>query len=205
MTINLVAYGQFGYKVDRKHINLSTSYYTILDLPSENKKFVHGASIGVSYSLVNKSREKVQRRNDYVRILDRDIYIKMNVSTYNRKQLHSALGISAGPAFRVTIPEGMFFEFGGQLGYLRTFLKGDHYIFENGEISSARNLGNNLLSIQGNGFIGWNFQKSNDYPAALFAGVGIMSYFPNNDKWLFQPHFQLGVTFIFVRIKEEYK
>ncbi|MEZ5023177.1 MAG: hypothetical protein R2728_07950 [Chitinophagales bacterium] len=53
--------------------------------------------------------------------------------------------------------------------------------------------------------MGWNFQKSNDYPAALFAGIGLMSYFPNNGKWLFQPQFQMGVTFVFVRLKEQYQ
>lgn len=202
---NSQAIGQYKYKVDNKHINISAAYFTVLDLPSEDQKFRHGASIWVSYSVINKAREKLQRKTDYNRVVDRDIYVKLNLTTYKRAQLHNTLGISAGPAFRVTIPEGMFFEFDGQIGYLRTFLKGDHYTFSDGNIQSTNLLGNNLVSVQGNGIMGWNFQKSNDYPAALFAGIGLMSYFPNNGKWLFQPQFQMGVTFVFVRLKEQYQ
>lgn len=199
------AIGQYKYKVDNQHVNLSPAYYTILDLSSDDQKFSHGAAISVSYSVINKSREKLQRKTSYNRIIDRDIYVKLNLSTYKRAQIHNTLGISAGPAFRVTIPEGMFFEFDGQIGYLRTFLNGDHFVYTEGSIQSTRLLGNNLLSIQGNGTMGWNFQKSNDYPAALFAGVGLMTYFPNNGKWLFQPQLNMGVTFIFIRLKEQYQ
>lgn len=197
-------FAQFKYKVDRKHVNFSAGYFSMIDLSSDIKKFNHGAEISVAYSIINKSREKLQRKTKYNRIVDRDIYIKMNVSTYQRKRLYNTLGVSVGPAFRITIPEGMFFEFDGQLGYLRTFLKGDFYNYNGDEITGARLLGNNLLSIQGNGIIGWNFQKSNDYPAALFLGVGMLSYFSNNGKWLFQPQFRFGASFVLVRYKDTY-
>lgn len=196
---------QFTYKVDRKHINASIAYFSLLDLSAEVQKFKHGASLSVEYSFVNKSREKLQRKTQINRILDRDVYLKMSFSTYKRAQLHQTFAVAAGPAFRITIPEGMFFEFDGQLGYMKTFLKGDHYVFENGQISSTKRLGSNLLSIQSNTIVGWNFTKSNDYPAALFVGVGLMSYYPNNDKWLFQPQFQAGLTFVLVRLKETYR
>jgi hypothetical protein len=198
------SYAQFIYKENRKHINASIGYYSILDLSAEDKKFKSGASLSLAYSLANKSREKLQRKTSINRVLDRDIYMKMNFSTYKRAEIHQTFSVSAGPAFRITIPEGMFYEFDGQVGYMRTFLKGDHYTFEDGDISTTKGLGSNLMSLQGNAIIGWNFTKSNDYPVALYTGVGIMSYFPNNGKWLFQPQFQAGLTFVLVRLKESY-
>ncbi len=196
---------QYTYKVDRKHINASAAYFGLLDLAAENGTFKSGASLSFAYSFVNKSREKLQRKTQINRVLDRDVYLKLSFSTYKRAQLHNTFTVASGPAFRITIPEGMYFEFDGQLGYMRTFLKGDHYTFENGQINSTKLLGSNLLSIQSNAFVGWNFTKSNDYPAALFLGVGLMSYYPNNKKWLFYPQFQAGLTFVLVRLKETYK
>ena len=74
------AFAQFKYKVENKHVIFTTAYYGILDLPSESQKFRHGASIGVSYPLVSKHREKLQRKTSYNRIQERDVYLKMNVS-----------------------------------------------------------------------------------------------------------------------------
>jgi len=199
-----VLFAQFTYEADRRDVEFSTSYQAILDPPSNHQKFMHGAKAVVSWSVANKFIEKQQRGTQLNRIIDRNIYLKGNLSTYKREQLHQALIVSAGTSFRITLPEGVFFEFEGGLGYMRTFLKGDHFVFEQNEIAADRLHGNNLLSIHTDAHVGWNFYKSHKYPVVLFSSIGLMTYFPNNDQWLIQPVFNAGLGFVLVRINEEY-
>ena len=125
--------------------------------------------------------------------------------TYKREEIHNTLSISTGPAFRVMLPEGIYFEFDGQVGYMRTFLAGDHYTFSEGNIESTGLLGNNLFQLQGNVYAGWNFNKSNQYPVNLFVGLGLMTYWPNNTNWIYQPQIQGGINFMLIRTKEKYR
>ena len=200
-----MAFAQFTYKTEKRHVNLTVAYQAILDLSSEHQLFQHGGAFTSSTSLVNKYREKHYKKTEYNRIVDRDIYMKVSVATYKREGLHHALLINAGPSFRVTLPEGIFFEFDGRVGYMRTFLKGDHFTFDGDNISATRGLGNNLISLHSTASAGWNFFESHQYPVYIYASVGLMTYFPNNTTWVLQPVFSGGLGFVISRIKETYQ
>lgn len=198
------AQAQFKYDRDHRHVNFGLGYYSTIDQPMNQTTFHHGFQFQVSYSVVNKYKIKKQKSTEYNRVVDRDIYVKVNLLTYRRKDIHQALVFQAGPAFRITLPEGIFFEFEGFSGYQRTFLAGDHFTVDGVSAEPTRALGSNSVVVGGNAYFGWNFYKSHDYPVFLFASGGIRADFPNNDKWLLQPVFQSGIGFVLNRIRDSY-
>ncbi|MCP4124941.1 MAG: hypothetical protein GY751_24630 [Bacteroidetes bacterium] len=203
--IHSVAEAQLRYDVKKRHVNFELNYLGVLDLPSDVQKFRSGAHLGIGYSIVNKYKEKLQKKTQFNRIIDRDIYINLNVATYKREDLHQALLVTAGPSFRITLPEGIYFMFEGDVGYMRTFLKGEHFEFDGNDVSNTNRLGNDLFAIQADAGVGWNFHRSHDYPVFLSVSAGLMTYFPNNSKWLMQPYFNGGIGFVLARIKETYQ
>lgn len=177
---------------------------SIIDLQSEEYLFHHGASVSAAPVIVNKYRLKVQRKTSYNRIIDRQVFLDARASFYKRKDLHHALIIETGPGFRITLPEGMFFDFKGDLGYMRTILAGEHFTAGSDGVTERRALGSNLFIIDVAAGTGWDFYKSNEYPLFLYTSIGLMTYFPNNGSWVYQPVFRAGLGFVLTRINETY-
>lgn len=203
--LTLKARAQFRYDAEHRHAVVTPGYFAVLDLASGDGAFRHGAVVGAAYSLVNKYRIRQQRKTGYNRIIDRDVYAGLNLATYRRRDLHQALMIAVGPEFRLTLPEGLYFQFGTSVGYLRTFLAGGHYSFDAGEVQKVRGLGHNYFALQGQAGAGWNFYKSHDFPVTLSAAAGLGAYFPLRDGWQMQAHFQAGIGVVIARIREQYE
>jgi hypothetical protein len=199
-----VAFGQFTYEEDHRHVNFAASYMAVIDLPSDHDVFQHGMSFSASPSLVNKYRIRQQEKTGFNRIIDRHVYMNAAVSWYKREDLHHALMVQAGPAFRITLPEGIFFDFSGSIGYMRTFLSGDHFTFDGNTVSETRALGSDLFVFSAEASAGWDFYKSHQYPVFLFAAAGLMTYFPNNGSWVYQPVFRGGLGFVLMRLNQSY-
>lgn len=196
---------QFRYDAEHRHAVVTSGYHAVLDLSSSDGAFRHGAAVSAAYSMVNKYRIRQQRKTGYNRIIDRDVYAGLTLATYRRRDLHQALLVSAGPEFRLTLPEGLYFQFGTAVGYLRTFLAGTHYSLADGEVERVRGLGHNYFALQGQAGAGWNFYKSHDFPVTLSASAGLGAYFPLRERWQMQAYFQAGIGVVIARIRERYE
>ena len=111
-----ISMAQFDYEENLRHINFSVNYFSVIEPASDSDLFRHGMVFSVSPSLANKYRIRQQRKTGYNRIIDRDIYLATTLAWYKREQVHHALLVQAGPAFRLTLPEGLFFQFLRQAG-----------------------------------------------------------------------------------------
>ena len=199
----VLSQAQLKYDRDQRHLNFSTDYLIAIDRPEGSLNIYHGASFSVAYSVFNRYRVRTDPNTLLNKIIDRDLYIQGGIATYRRKDVHQALMIYAGPNFRLTLPAGAFFDFGGGFAYHRTFLAGDQFSF-NGDVETKRGLGTDQVGILALSGFGWNFFKSNDYPVYLKVSGGMLTTFPHNDRWIIQGVVQAGIGFVLSRIEETY-
>lgn len=136
------------------------------------------------------------------RVVEREIFFKPTFGYIYRKRYNTAIFFIPEFAYRHTLYKGFFIEACVDVGYMYTKLNAPVYERQPDGTFKKVSFGYHNVMVGGKIIGGFDFSKNLKFPVALNVGTGIFYRYPSNQKWIRHVYLELGVSYVFRKIKE---
>lgn len=171
-------------------------------------EFLKPVNINLGMSLSGGIRilykpKMIQGKSAYSsRFAEREIYVKPTVGYIYRKRYHTAFFFIPELAYRHTFKGGFFAEVNLDVGYMYTKMNAPTYERQPDGTFKKVNFGYHNIIAGGKIVGGYDFSKNNKTPIAINLGTGVFYRYPNNQKWIRHIYTEIGISYVFRKIKE---
>lgn len=161
-----------------------------------------GLSVSGSIRLLYKPKLNQGKSVYSPRVVEREIFIKPTFAYVYRKRYHTAFFFIPELAYRHTFSRGFFAEVNLDIGYM--FMKMNAPTYERQDDGTFKKVSFGYHNVIAGGKIigGYDFSKNMKTPIAINIGTGIFFRYPSNQKWIRHIYTEIGISYVFRRIKE---
>ncbi len=161
-----------------------------------------GMSVSAGIRLLYKPKMNKGKSVYSPRVIEREIFIKPTLGYIYRKRYNTAFFIIPELAYRHTFYSGFFAEVNLDIGYM--YAKMNAPVYERQPDGSFKKVIFGYHNIMAGGKIagGYDFSKNKKTPLAVNIGTGIFYRYPSNQKWIRRVYVEVGVSYVFRKIKE---
>ncbi|MDB5227512.1 MAG: hypothetical protein JWN78_1705 [Bacteroidota bacterium] len=161
-----------------------------------------GMSVSAGLRILSKPKIKQGKSAYSPRIAERELYIKPTFGYIYRKRYNTAFFFVPEIAYRHTFYKGIFIEVNVDVGYMYTKMNAPVYERQDDGSFKKVSFGYNNIMAGGKVVAGYDFSKNLKTPIAIQFGPGVFYRYPSNQKWIRHIYVELGVSYVFRKIKE---
>ena len=161
-----------------------------------------GMSVSAGLRILYKPKIKAGKSSYSPKIVEREIYIKPTFGYIYRKRYNTAIFFIPELAYRHTLEKGVFIELNLDMGYMYTKMNAPTYERQTDGSFKKVFFGYHNIIVGGKIMAGYDFSKKHKTPIAINFGPNIFYRFPNNNKWVRHIALEMGISYVFRKIKE---
>jgi hypothetical protein len=161
-----------------------------------------GMSVSAGLRILYKPKIKAGKSSYSPRIVEREIFIKPTFGYIYRKRYNTAIFFIPELAYRHTLAKGVFLELNFDAGYMYTKMNAPTYERQTDGTFKKVSFGFHNIIVGGKLMAGYDFSKKHKTPIAINFGPNIFYRFPNNNKWVRHIALEMGISYVFRKIKE---
>ncbi len=161
-----------------------------------------GMSVSGSIRLLYTPKLNKGKSTYSPRIIEREIYIKPTFGYIYRKRFNTAIFFIPELAYRHTFYKGVFIEVNVDVGYMFTKMNAPTYERQDDGSFKEILFGYHNVIVGGKIVTGYDFSKNMKTPLALNFGTGVFYRYPSNQKWIRHIYAEIGLSYVFRKIKE---
>ncbi len=161
-----------------------------------------GMSFSAGFRVLSKPKLNSGKSVYSSKVVERELYIKPTFGYIYRKRYNTGLFFIPSLAYRHTFYKAFFTEVSIDVGYLYTKLNAPTYERQPDGTFKKVSFGYHNIMVGGKILAGYDFSKNMKTPIAIQFGTGIFYRYPSNQKWIRHIYAELGISYIFRKIKE---